>query len=126
MANVLAAGLRAFLRGDPVTEAMEEQTLADQRLLNRRLVILDTIITLAPLLGLLGTVLGMMAAFTQLATSEQVVPSDLAAGISQALVTTATGLILAVPVMVCYGFFRNRVMKALQDVGTFVTALMRR
>ena len=64
VASVLASGLRAHLQGTLLSEAMEEQLLADQRGLNRRLAVLDTIVTLAPLLGLLGTVVNIVSTYS--------------------------------------------------------------
>lgn len=85
---------------------------------------LGTIGTLAPMVGLLGTVLGMILAFRNLATVEgvQVDPSRLADNISLALVTTFEGLIVAVPAIFFFAFFRNRIVY----IGTETTKIAER
>lgn len=123
VANVLAAGLRAFLRGDPVTEAMEEQTLADQRLLNRRLVILDTVITLAPLLGLLGTVLGMISAFKIISVNGTNHPAGITGGVAEALIATASGLAVAIVCLVGYNWCRDKVRQVTEEIELRATQL---
>ena len=115
VANVLAAGLRAHLLGAPVSEAMEEQALADQRMLNRRLVVLDTIVTLAPLLGLLGTVLGMIRAFGIIAISGTSHPAGITGGVAEALIATATGLAIAIVTLIGYNWCRDRVRQITEE-----------
>ncbi len=85
---------------------------------------LGTIGTLAPMLGLLGTVLGMIMAFQALATVEgvQVDPTQLAGNISLALVTTFEGLIVSVPAIFFFAFFRNRIVY----IGTETTKIAER
>jgi biopolymer transport protein ExbB len=77
--------------------------------LDRRLTWVHTVIKVAPMLGLYGTVLGMMGAFGQLATAERVNPTDLASNISLALITTAIGLTTAMPLMVCVASINIRI-----------------
>ncbi len=123
VANVLAAGLRAYLRGEPTTEAMEEQTLADQRLLNRRLVVLDTVITLAPLLGLLGTVLGMISAFKIISVSGTSHPAGITGGVAEALIATASGLAVAIVFLVGYNWCRDKVRQVTEEIELRATQL---
>jgi biopolymer transport protein ExbB len=70
---------------------------------------LGTIATISPLLGLLGTVIGMITAFTGLSEVTGANPDALAAGISQALITTAFGLFIAVPGLVLHKYFEQKV-----------------
>ncbi len=123
VASALAAGLRAFLRGEPVASAMEEQTLADQRLLNRRLVVLDTIVTLAPLLGLLGTVLGMISAFKIISVSGTSHPAGITGGVAEALIATATGLAIAIFCLVGYNWCRDKVRQTTEEIELRATQL---
>ncbi len=123
VANVLAAGLRGFLRGESVTEAMQEQMLADQRTLNRRLVVLDTIVTLAPLLGLLGTVLGMISAFRIISVSGTSHPAGITGGVAEALIATATGLAIAIFSLVGYNWCRDKLRQITEEIELRATQL---
>lgn len=111
VAAVLAAGLRH--RTKPLSMIEEEISLCGGRelqRLNRHLHILELIGRIAPLMGLLGTVLGMVAAFQGIAgVRGSVDPSVLASGIWEALITTVAGLCVAIPAMVLHHFFEDRV-----------------
>lgn len=76
--------------------------------LNRRLEFLATVATAAPLMGLLGTVIGMISTFSSLANSGNVDITLLAGGIWQALLTTAAGLVVALPALLAHRWFCNR------------------
>jgi biopolymer transport protein ExbB len=123
VANVLAAGLRAFLRGERVTSAMEEQTLSDQRMLNKRLVVLDTVVTLAPLLGLLGTVLGMISAFRIISLHGTSHPAGITGGVAEALIATATGLAIAIFCLVGYNWCRDKLRQITEEIELRATQL---
>jgi biopolymer transport protein ExbB len=123
VANVLAAGLRASLRGEPVREAMEEQTLADQRILHRRLVVLDTVVTLAPLLGLLGTVLGMISAFKIISVSGTNHPAGITGGVAEALIATASGLAIAIVCLIGYNWCRDKLRQITEEIELRATQL---
>jgi biopolymer transport protein ExbB len=77
-------------------------------LLERNLGILGTMAAVAPLVGLLGTVWGIMRAFHDMAVSGSAAPSVVAAGVAEALVTTAAGLVVAVPAVMLYNYFARR------------------
>jgi len=82
---------------------------------------------LAPMFGLLGTVDGMVAAFMLIAQRDTAPkPSELAVGISQALVTTLIGLWLAIPAIACYGMFKNWLQRFNMDVDDEAMRLMAR
>jgi len=123
VASVLGAGLRAYLKRAPVTQAMEEQTLADQRALNRRLTVLDTIVTLAPLLGLLGTVLGMISAFHIISVKGTSHPAGITGGVAEALIATATGLAIAIFSLIGYNWCRDKVRQILEEIELRATQL---
>jgi len=123
VAEVLAAGLRAHLRGGPVEQAMEEEVIAAQSLLNRRLAVLDTIVTLAPLLGLLGTVLGMISAFGIISVSGTSHPAGITGGVAEALIATASGLAIAIFSLVGYNWCRDKVRQIVEEIELRATQL---
>ena len=85
--------------------------------LRRYLRLFNGVSTISPLLGLLGTVLGMISAFNAIATADAMGrPELLAAGISQALLTTAAGLTVAIPALIAYLFFVSRVDRLIIDI----------
>ena len=88
---------------------IEEKALEVKYSLERNLTMLGTIATISPLLGLLGTVVGMITAFTGLTETAGANPDLLAAGISQALITTAFGLLIAVPGLVLHKYFEQKI-----------------
>jgi biopolymer transport protein ExbB len=85
---------------------------------------LATIGTLGPMLGLVGTVWGMILAFMELASSDKVNAQSLAGAISHALVVTLLGIGLAVPAIFCHAFFRNRLIKLAHDTGNVADDLL--
>jgi biopolymer transport protein ExbB len=109
MGRVLAAGLRNLNASrELMKESLEEAGRAVAHDLERYLTSLGTIASVAPLLGLLGTVIGMVEIFgSQTPTGGN--PAALAHGISVALYNTAFGLIVAIPSMIFYRFFRGKV-----------------
>jgi biopolymer transport protein ExbB len=107
---IFAAGLRKT--GHPkreIKEAVTETAEVELGVLEKRLGLLATIAHISPLLGLLGTVTGMIAAFQQIQKVSQagmpVAPGHLAAGIWEALITTVAGLIIAIPAYLAYNYF---------------------
>ncbi len=110
LGRVLAAGLvnRNYDR-DEMKDAIEEVGGHVSHTLERYLNALGTIASVTPLLGLLGTVVGMIEVFAQITNVGVGDPSDLAGGISKALVTTAGGIGVAIPSLIFYRYFRRRV-----------------
>ena len=110
LGQVLAAGLanRQAPR-EVLKEAIEDAGRHAVHDLERYLSPLGTIAAISPLLGLLGTVGGMIRAFTAITTQGVGNPTVLAGGISEALVTTAAGLAVAIPSLIAYRYLRNRV-----------------
>lgn len=110
LGRVLAAGL---INRDHPREIMKESITEVGRQvvheLERFLNTLGTIASVSPLLGLLGTVIGMIKVFAEITTQGVGNPGVLASGISQALITTAAGLSVAIPALIFYRFFRGRV-----------------
>lgn len=107
---ILAAGLDHLGDGrDVVRERLEDAGRKVVQDLERYLGALGTIAAISPLLGLLGTVLGMIRVFSVLTSQGAANPANLAGGISEALITTAAGLIVAIPALIGYRFLRGRV-----------------
>jgi biopolymer transport protein ExbB/TolQ len=92
--------------------------------LEQRLSWVKTVIASAPMVGLFGTVFGMMGAFSKLATSENVEPSALASNISLALITTACGLAIAIPLVLLSNSINIRIRKMEDLVGSGVTRIL--
>ncbi len=117
--RVLAAGLKHH--GHGLIEAMQLASQDEIRKMKRGLGVLDTIITLAPLLGILGTVLGIIESFELLGEFEIAPPREVVGGIAQALITTAAGLTVAVLTLVPFNFFVAQVQeqaRKLEHVST--------
>ena len=95
------------LQRDNLESKIEEKALEVKYSLEKNLTMLGTIATISPLLGLLGTVVGMITAFTGLSETSGANPDLLASGISQALITTAFGLMIAVPGLVLHKYFEQ-------------------
>lgn len=116
LGQVLATGLRHELSTrEAMKEAIEETGRAVGHRLNRFLPALGTIATVAPLLGLLGTVVGMIEIFGAQGPSGTN-PQMLAQGISVALYNTALGILVAIPALIAYRFFRSQVEDYLVDM----------
>jgi biopolymer transport protein ExbB len=95
--------------------------------LEHRLSYMALIGTVSPMIGLLGTVQGMIASFNVIATATAAPkPSELAAGISTALFTTLVGLFIAIPAIAAYGILRNRIDRLVLEVGIISEGLMSR
>jgi biopolymer transport protein ExbB len=108
-ARVLAAGLDAGKKGaDSAEEAVMGTLIFEKAALEKRLIVLGTVGANAPFVGLFGTVLGIIKAFHDLAENEAEASSAVMAGISEALVATAIGLMVAIPAVVLYNYFQRR------------------
>ena len=107
---VYAAGLANLKYGkDAVSEAMEEAGKQAVHKLGRYLNTLGTIASVTPLIGLLGTVIGMIKVFTAITANGVGDPTVLSGGISEALITTAAGLSVGIPCLMLYRHFRSRI-----------------
>ncbi|HEX9639198.1 MAG TPA: MotA/TolQ/ExbB proton channel family protein, partial [Acidobacteriota bacterium] len=103
------AGLLRFGRPkDEIELSLQDASAHELAVLERGLPVLATIAMIAPLLGFLGTVTGMINSFQALAAVGLNNPAEVAKGISEALITTATGLIIAIPVQMAYNYFVTR------------------
>ena len=110
LGRVYAAGLSNIGHGrDAMREALEETGKHVVHDLGRYLNALGTIASITPLIGLLGTVIGMIDVFSKIADNGIGDPNVLSGGISVALITTASGLSVGIPCLMFYRFFRNRI-----------------
>jgi biopolymer transport protein ExbB len=128
LGKVLSAGLSRLSAGyEPAVEAMQEVGEEESMRLEHNLSYLALIGNISPMFGLLGTVDGMVQAFDVIAQSTtSPKPTELADGISTALVTTLVGLWLAIPAIAAFNILRNRIARSVLEVGTVSEGLMRR
>ena len=124
--RVLAAGLRNRRLGERGAErAMEERGTREASYLTRHLGVLDTVITIAPLLGLLGTVTGMISAFHVIAVKEGIsTPTAITGGVAEALIATATGLAIAIFTLIGYNHIQEKIKHTIADIEAHGTALV--
>lgn len=129
IARILTAGLRKA--GKPAAEIEKAVEDAGEKVaagMRRKCKPLAVVANISPLLGLLGTVMGMISAFMTVAAREEALGRTelLAAGIYQALVTTAVGLTIAIPSLVFYYFFVERVDRLVSEIDEIATELVER
>ena len=119
--NTFAAGLERCMKGEvdfmKVHEAVEEASIEQMTVLMKPIDYLSIIGATSPMLGLLGTVMGMIKAFQTMGAQGMGKPDQLAANIGEALITTATGLIIAIPAMGFFFYFKKRFDKTLATLG---------
>lgn len=126
--RVLAAGMGRLSRGySEAVEGMQEAGEDENMSLEHRLSYVALIGSIAPMMGLMGTVQGMISSFDKIALSAvSPKPSELADGISTALVTTLIGLLLAIPAMVFHSILKNRIQRLVLEIGMVSEGLMGR
>jgi biopolymer transport protein ExbB len=125
VASILKAGLLKY--GQPredVEKTIENAALYEMGRLEKNLVWLASIANVSPLLGFFGTVAGMIKSFDALAEAGLSNPGLVAAGISEALITTAAGLFVAIPAQLAYNFFMSRINKFVRDIETSSNMLL--
>ncbi len=119
-AAILVAGLRRITKGEAgekeLASAIRTTGTIELGFLERGLVILATVANVAPLMGFLGTVIGMIIAFASIEAAGDVDATLVAGGIKVALLTTATGLLIAIPVNMGYNFFVTRIDTLILDM----------
>ena len=119
--RILISGIlhREFSMG----KAMETAAADEIKRMRRYLGVLDTMITVAPLLGIFGTVIGIISSFEMLGTSGIEHPQEVTAGIAQALITTAAGLGIAILSVFPYNYFNARAENAARSIEKYATSL---
>ena len=121
IARVLAAGIAH--RNPAPAKAMEAAAQAEIPVLKSRLGVLDTIVTLAPLLGLLGTVVGMIGSFDVMSEVGMGQPHAVTGGVAEALIATATGLLIAILTLISYNYFTAKVEREMDRMEHFSSSL---
>jgi biopolymer transport protein ExbB len=129
-ANVIKAGLdNADNDWTIIRDVLQETGRQEASRLTRRLGVLETVAAVSPLLGLLGTVLGMIRVFATISMAGLGNPETLSGGISEAMVTTAAGLIIGIPALVAYNWLNGRADRIIFDMEFYsskVLATLRR
>jgi biopolymer transport protein ExbB len=128
VAAIMSAGLRRVReRGHSdkdIEKAVSTTGSIELGFLERGLVVLATVANVAPMMGFLGTVAGMIVAFGAVAEAGQIEASLVAGGIKVALITTATGLTIAIPVNIAYNFFVSRIDQLIIDMERGAEAVL--
>ena len=119
--RILVSGI--LHREFSMTKAMESAAADEVKNMRRYMGVLDTMITVAPLLGIFGTVLGIITSFEMLGSAGIEHPEAVTAGIAQALITTAAGLGIAILSVFPYNYFNSRVAGAVLDIEKYATSL---
>ncbi len=117
VAAILHAGLLRHDKGlEAVEKAVESSGGIEMAYLEKGIVVLASVSSIAPMLGFLGTVSGMIRAFGEIAAAKNVEASLVAGGIQEALITTATGLVIAIPIQMSHNYFISRIGKFVVDM----------
>lgn len=120
LARIFVAALRSAGKSrDQIKIAVEEVGAREAAPLERYLGLMGTLATISPLLGLLGTVLGMINAFNVIAVQGVGTPATLGGGISQALITTAAGLCVAIPTILLHKYLASRADRMILDMEEY-------
>ena len=125
LAAVVKSGLEESGKDARSVEEMMDAMAIDQRTkLEKNLSILGTLGNIAPLIGLFGTVVGIIRAFHSLSVSGSAGPSVISAGIAEALITTAAGLVVAVPAVIFYNYYLRRVTTIMNEIESVSKKVM--
>jgi biopolymer transport protein ExbB len=119
--RILVSGI--LHRDFSMAKAMESAAAEEIKRMRRYMAVLDTMITVAPLMGIFGTVLGIITSFELLGASGIEHPQAVTAGIAQALITTASGLGIAILSVFPYNYFNSRVENAVLTIEKYATSL---
>jgi biopolymer transport protein ExbB len=125
IASIIASGIRnRHLDNASIERAMEELAMREAPLLQKRLGILDTVITLSPLLGLLGTITGMISAFNVVSVGGESAPTAITGGVAEALIATAGGLTVAIANLPVYNYLTEKVKEIIAEMEVSATQLL--
>ncbi len=117
VAAIMHSGLLRHDKGlEAVEKAVESSGGIEMAYLEKGIVVLASVSSIAPMLGFLGTVSGMIRAFGEIAAAKNVEASLVAGGIQEALITTATGLVIAIPIQMSHNYFISRIGKFVVDM----------
>ncbi|MBN2528819.1 MAG: MotA/TolQ/ExbB proton channel family protein [Deltaproteobacteria bacterium] len=122
--NVVLYGLKSHALGpEAVEDLLAGATGKEQARYDKRLNVLATVASNAPFIGLFGTVLGIIRAFNELAGNMSEASSSVMAGIAEALIATAVGLLVAIPAVVAFNVFKSKVKKFSENLGLLASVL---
>lgn len=121
IARVLVCGI--VHRDFSLTNALEMAAAAEIKRMRRFMNVLDTMVTITPLLGILGTVTGIIRSFEAMGVAGEQNPIAVSGGIAEALITTAAGLLIAIPSVAFFNYFNSRIEDAVHDIETYSTSL---
>lgn len=125
LGRILAAGLADRNAARDITkESIEDTGRHVTAMMEKNLNTLGTIAAISPLIGLLGTVVGMIKVFAVITTEGVGNPETLAGGISEALITTAAGLVVAIPSVIFYRYFRGKINHLVVNMEEQATQLI--
>ncbi len=125
VAAILKAGLEHFKSPTAEMEiSMKNEGESWVPLLEKRMHVLDTTITIAPLMGLLGTIIGMMGSFKVLTQSGVDDPYSITGGIAEALIATATGLVIALVCVIAHNYFNTLIKDSIYEMESAASRLM--
>ncbi len=123
--RMLARGIKNAKRSaDAIEMAMEQEASNEVPALEANLPVIKTIVNIAPLLGLLGTIAGMISAFRAASEKGLSNPTQILGGVGEALVSTATGIVLAVIGFIAYNYFANQSRKIIEDMEYYGAELV--
>ncbi len=126
-ANIIRVGLESRdLPREEIKEALNDQGRQEVYSLEKGLVILETIAGIAPLLGLLGTVIGILKVFNVIHAMGVGQATAMAGGISEALITTIVGLSIGIPAVVGFNFFTNKAESLVLEIEKYSSALLKK
>jgi biopolymer transport protein ExbB len=127
VSRIFKTAIETYLKGaskEDIENSIGDIAKIELPIINRYLYLLGTMVSISPMLGLLGTVTGMIKATTVLAEKGLSSPSELLAGIAEALITTAAGLIVAIPLLIIYNYLANKAEEIIQEIEANTTQII--
>ncbi len=126
-AQVVCAGLDSrHLPPDEIKESIVDQGRQEMGKLQKGIVVLETVASVSPLLGLLGTVLGMIKVFREISEVGVGQGDLLAGGIAEAILTTGAGLFIAIPSLVFFNYFSSKAERLVLEIEKYSNALLKK
>jgi len=127
VSRIFKTAIEAYLKGatrEDIENSIEDIAKIELPIINRYLYLLGTTVSISPMLGLLGTVTGMIKSTTVLAEKGLTSPSELLGGIAEALITTAAGLIVAIPLLIVYNYLVNKAEEIIEEIEADITQIL--
>jgi biopolymer transport protein ExbB len=127
VSRIFKTAIEAYLKGatrEDIENSIEDIAKIELPIINRYLYLLGTTVSISPMLGLLGTVTGMIKSTTVLAEKGLTSPSELLGGIAEALITTAAGLIVAISLLIVYNYLVNKAEEIIEEIEADITQIL--